>query len=107
MVLPGIVTASHNLIRTVMACAAGDAHCQPRQLSFTGAWQALRAFAERLQDARGEMVEALCVALLRVVSSHRFGDRPDRVEPRKRKRRPKHYPLVTQPRAQAALTKKG
>src|SRR5579871_24120 len=50
----------------------------------TGAWQALRAFAKRLQDARGEKVEALCVTLLLVVSSHRVGDRPDRIEPRKR-----------------------
>jgi hypothetical protein len=40
---------------------------------------------------------------LRVVhgGSHRVGNRPDRVEPRAVKRRPKPHPLLTKPRAQA------
>jgi hypothetical protein len=46
--------------------------------------------------------------LLITIGSHAVGDRPDLVEPRKRKRRPKHYPLLMQPRAEAraALTAK-
>ena len=40
---------------------------------------------------------------LRVIhgGSHRVGNRPDRVEPRAVKRRPKPHPLLTKPRAQA------
>jgi len=35
---------------------------------------------------------------LKVIASHRVGQRPDRVEPRVRKRRPKNYPLMHEPR---------
>jgi hypothetical protein len=35
------------------------------------------------------------------IASHRVGGRPDRYEPRVRKRRPKEYPLLKEPREQA------
>lgn len=35
---------------------------------------------------------------MKAIASHRVGDRPDRVEPRVRKRRPKNYPLTHKPR---------
>ena len=35
------------------------------------------------------------------IEANRVGDRPDRVEPRARKRRPKEYPLLTKPREEA------
>jgi hypothetical protein len=91
----------YNLIRAVMARAALDLGCEPRQLSFKGALQALTAFAERLLDARGEAAAALYEWLRLAIGSYQVGDRPNRVEPRKRKRRPKHYPLLTQTRAKA------
>jgi hypothetical protein len=43
----------YNLIRTVMARAALDLGAAPRMLSFTGALQAVRAFAEQLLHADG------------------------------------------------------
>jgi hypothetical protein len=99
---------AYNLIRAVMARAALELGCEPRWLSFKGALQALRAFAERLLGAKGAPAEELYAWLLIVIGSHQVGDRPDRVEPRRRKRRPKHYPPLNQPRAEAraALTAK-
>jgi hypothetical protein len=92
---------AYNLIRAVMARAALDLGSSPRELSFKGALQAVQAFGERLLDAAGEEVEELSAWLLLAVACHQVGDRPDRVEPRCRKRRPKHYPNLTQPRDQA------
>jgi hypothetical protein len=92
---------AYNLIRTVMARAALGFDCAPRSLSFTGALQSLRAFAERLVAANPSTAPELYDWLMIAIASHPVGDRPNRVEPRKRKRRPKHYPLLTQPRAQA------
>lgn len=40
-------------------------------------------------------------AALRAIAYHRAGDRPDRVEPRVVKRRPKAYPRMQVPRAPA------
>ena len=92
---------AYNLIRSVMARAAADLECPPRELSFAGALQAVRAFGERLLEADGAQAAELHGWLLIVVGSQRVGDRPDRVETRARKRRPKHGALLTKPRAQA------
>ena len=91
----------YNIVRTVMAQAAAQAQLRPDEISFTGALQTVRAFAEALADAAAERWPALYAVLLAAVASHRVGDRPDRVEPRKRKRRPKHYPYLMQPRDEA------
>jgi hypothetical protein len=97
---------AYNLIRAVMARAALDFDRPPRSLSFTGALQSLRAFAERLVEADRSTAHELFDWLLIAIASHPVGDRPNRVEPRRRKRRPKHYPLLMQSRAEAraALT---
>lgn len=92
---------AYNLIRAVMARAAQDLGCPPRELSFAGALQAVRAFGERLLGAGESQAEELHEWLLIVVSCHLVGDRPDRVEPRARKRRPKHGAFLTKPRERA------
>jgi hypothetical protein len=92
---------AYNLIRGVMAQAAHDLGCAPRELSFAGALQAVRAFGERLLEAGAARAEELHEWLLLVVGCHQVGDRPDRVEPRARKRRPKHGAFLTKPREQA------
>jgi hypothetical protein len=38
--------------------------------------------------------------MLAAIASQRVGDRPDRFEPRARKRRPKPYPYLTTPRSE-------
>jgi Transposase DDE domain len=92
---------AYNLIRAVMARAAQDLGCPPRELSFAGAAQAVRAFGERLLEADAARAAELHAWLLIVVGCHLVGDRPDRVEPRARKRRPKHGAFLTKPREQA------
>lgn len=92
---------AYNLIRAVMARAALEFGGPPRDISFKAALQAVRAFAERLLDATGATAEELHEWLLIMIGNYQVGDRPDRVEPRKRKRRPKHYPLLMHTRAEA------
>jgi hypothetical protein len=84
-----------------MARAAQDLGCAPRELSFAGAWQAVRAFGERLLEADATQARQLHEWLVLVVSCYQVGDRPDRVEPRARKRRPKHGAFLTNSREQA------
>jgi hypothetical protein len=86
---------AYNLIRTAMAQAAESSGRMPREPSVAGALQALAAFAEVLDTAGGYQ------SFARVVLAYRVGDRPDRSGPRARKWRPKPYPPLTVPRAQA------
>jgi DDE family transposase len=92
---------AYNLIRAVLAAAADDLGADPRELSFTGGVQALTAFAERLLEADRATTAELHEWLLLTIGAQLVGDRPNRVEPRARKRRPKQYPLLTSPRDQA------
>ncbi|MBV8554661.1 MAG: IS4 family transposase [Planctomycetaceae bacterium] len=94
---------AYNLLRTVMAVAAGENGLEPRQVSFKGAKQAVTAFAPKIEAARPEARPALIDALLAVIAYHRVGDRPGRWEPRARKRRPKPGARLTQPRAEARM----
>ena len=52
---------------------------------------------ERDAAVRGDLYERL----LEAVASHRVGDRPDRFEPRRRKRWPKPYDRLMKPRHEA------
>ena len=94
---------AYNLLRTVMAVAAAEHGIEPREVSFTGAKQAVTAFAPKLEAARPDDRPALIDALLRVIAYHRVGHRPGRWEPRARKRRPKPGKRLTQPRRIAKL----
>ena len=93
----------YNLIRGVMAEAAAGCRVQPRGLSFAGAAQTVAAFAEALREAKPGAAAEVLAALLRAVGGHWVGDRPGRVEPRARKRRPKPGSRLMQPRAIARL----
>ena len=94
---------AYNLIRTVMAQAAARHGVAPRTISFTGAMQTLEAFQPLLEfGAAQEAVSRLRLYhdLLDAIASHRVGDRPDRYEPRVKKRRRNHYGWLTKPRAE-------
>lgn len=99
----------YNVIRALMVQAAERHARDPRRLSFKGALQTLQAFGEKLQHASAAERPMLRAIVLRSIASDEVGDRPDRVEPRARKRRPKQYPLLMKPRkqARAALLKTG
>jgi hypothetical protein len=90
----------YNLIRGVMAEASTGAGCAPRELSFAGAVQAVRAFGAWLACCPARAAD-LRRGLLALVGCQRVGNRPDRVEPRARKRRPEHGALLTVPRERA------
>src|SRR5262245_53255915 len=85
---------AYNLIRGVMAEAAQEAGLFPVQLSFKAAVQAVNAFAAVLWTAPAEELEEVGRRLRAALVTHQVGDRPNRSEPRARKRRPKDYPLL-------------
>lgn len=89
---------AYNLVRAVMAQAAQLGHVLPRELSFKGTLQLLRAFEENLRHCpRGRL--AVCRAYLLAGIAHmKLPSRPGRVEPRVVKRRPKPHRLLTRPR---------
>lgn len=94
---------AYNLIRSVMAQAAVKHGALPRQLSFKAALQTLHAFAMPLWLFPLSRVHRLYAAMLAAIATHQVGDRPDRFEPRARKRRPKPYPYLTVPRHEAKI----
>jgi hypothetical protein len=90
-----------NLIRGIMAESARRHRVLPRQLSFEGTRQMLEGFRVELNRASSTAVANLFEVMLGMISRLRVGDRPDRYEPRVRKRRPKAYPLMHKPRKEA------
>ena len=95
---------AYNLIRTVMAQAAAKHGIEPRSISFKGTLQTLEAFQPLIdfQDHRGSSYRlTLYQRLLDAIVVHRVADRPDRFEPRKKKRRPKPYDRLMKSRYEA------
>jgi hypothetical protein len=96
---------AYNLIRTVMAQAADKHDVVPRTLSFKATVQTLEAFQPfmvstgRSQQLRAELYQHL----LDTIVIHRVANRPDRFEPRRKKRRRMPYDLLSKPRAAAKL----
>jgi hypothetical protein len=91
---------AYNLVRQVMAQAARQHEVTPRQLSFAGAVQTLEAYRTLLLVATEADLPTLIRQLLAAIATHRVGDRPDRCEPRKVKRRPKGNSRLIRPRAE-------
>ncbi|HSW01514.1 MAG TPA: hypothetical protein VLI39_15190 [Sedimentisphaerales bacterium] len=91
---------AYNLIRTLMAQAAVTAGVCPRDLSFKGTLQTRVVFAAAGWACPARRNE-LYAAVLRAVATHRVNNRPDRVEPRAVKRRPKKQVYLTEPRSVA------
>jgi Transposase DDE domain len=95
---------AYNLIRTIIAQAACKHGLEPRSISFKGAVQTLEAF-QPVIALQGENDAAfrriLYEHLLDAVARHRVADRPDRYEPRLKKRHPNHYGYLRKPRWEA------
>ena len=102
---------AYNLIRTIMAQAASAHELQPREISFKGTIQTLEAFQPLIsfQGHKGVTFrQQLYRQLLEAVATHRVADRPDRFEPRKRKRNPRKAEKMTRPRCELKrLMRKG
>lgn len=91
---------AYNLVRWAIATAAALAHVLPRVLGFTGAKRVLLAFAEQLRRYPGRRLTFLFSTVLGAIATLVLPDRPGRVEPRAKKRRPS-LPLLTEPRSAA------
>jgi len=92
-----------NLICTIMAQAASRHDLQPREISFKGTVQLLEAFQPLVsfQEHKGSAFrQSLYLQLLEAVAAHRVADRPDRYEPRVRKRNPRRAVMMTTPRCE-------
>ena len=89
---------AYNLVRAVMAQAAGLARLLPRQLSFKATLQVLNAFEESLRFCPRVRVATRHGIVLGSIAQLLLPVRPHRVEPRAVKRRPKPHPLLTKPR---------
>ncbi len=92
---------AYNLIRTVIAQAALAHEKHPRQISFTRAMRTLEAFGHTLAHTQRDRLPAMYKQMLKMIASHEIANRPHRLEPRQRKRRPKPYKLMTKPRNEA------
>lgn len=85
---------AYNVVRLLMAQAAQQAGVHPRELSFKHTvqmWTTWTAAALRADP----------LEFFRLIAQLKVGNRPGRIEPRARKRRPKSYPWLKVPRAEA------
>jgi len=92
---------AYNLVRKVMAQAAQKHHVKPHTISFKATLQTLKAFALPLLTFPRGALQAVIATMLKAIARHQVGNRPDRLEPRALKRRPKPYDLLTKPRKEA------
>lgn len=88
---------AYNVIRLLMAQAAHDAGVHPRELSFKHTVQMWTEWASR--TVRADPTHR--AEFFRLIAQLAVGNRPGRIEPRARKRRPKSYPWLKVPRAEA------
>jgi hypothetical protein len=84
-----------------MVAAAAKTGIEPREISFKGTLQALTAFRDAMPTANPEQRTKRWEAIFFAIAYDRVGDRPGRVEPRAKKRRPKQYDLLNCARAEA------
>ncbi|MBN4053951.1 IS4 family transposase [Haliea sp. AH-315-K21] len=85
---------AYNLIRLMMAQSVLLAGITPREISFKHCLQLWLSWRQQhliLDDKQLGL-------LFTIMAQQRVGKRPDRVEPRAVKRRPKPFPLLTKPR---------
>ena len=92
---------AYNLVRWTMARAAQLVQRSARALSFASARSLICTFAGDLQRHTYRDTDYLAATLLKSISRCVLPQRPNRVEPRAKKRRPKPLPLLAVPRAMA------
>ena len=83
---------AYNLIRCLIAQAGTTNDVALDRLSFKGTVDSVRQFSLAIAQ------DQLIVELLEVIARDEVPDRPERLEPRAVKRRPKPYQLLNRPR---------
>jgi hypothetical protein len=94
----GAYFLAYNLIRAAMAQAAACAKLLPRQLSFCGAKRMINSFLDLLRGRATRGLTRMFAHLRGAIALLLLPHRPNRVEPRAVKRRPKPHRLLTEPR---------
>ena len=92
---------AYNLVRQTILNATHSHALSPRQISFTAAMQQIAAGWTAVLVMDDAAVAVLLDQQQRALVQQQVGDRPDRVEPRAIKRRPKPHKLLTKPRHEA------
>ena len=95
-----IYMLAYNLIRSLIWTAKQIYHIDIERISFKGTVQHLSSLAPYLAVAGQSNYAVLYEQLIYLVANEEVPDRPGRIEPRVIKRRPKPFPLMTQPRSQ-------
>lgn len=90
---------AYNLLRSLLQQAAQTQAVSALRLSLQGARQQLRNLMPNLAQAHPKQLDSLYQTLLQIVGQLLVPHRPNRHEPRVRKRRPKAFPLMSQPRS--------
>lgn len=90
---------AYNLIRALMLTASTEYPCEPTDLSFKISLSTIRQWAPAMEEAETEgrhreMLNLLLYYLANTLVPHR----PNRIEPRAKKRRAKNYQLLNKPR---------
>jgi hypothetical protein len=93
---------AYNLLRTLMWEAGTSYGVSPLRLSLQGTRHHLENFIPQLFASSETKRHTIYRTLLKIIVHKSVPDRPGRSEPRVRKRRPKAYPLMKQPRHQYA-----
>ena len=89
---------AYNLVRWAMVRAANLAQVPTRALSFSSARRLICNFAGHLRRRTYQDTDYLVATLLKSIAHCKLPIRPNRIEPRAKKRRPKPLPLLTAPR---------
>lgn len=97
----GVHLLAYNLIRKAAAQAALTQGKLPRHIGFSGTRQIIAASWSDLSKASPQTARTMALEQFASIAQHQVGHRPDRVEPRAVKRRPKPYPLLRKPRQEA------
>lgn len=90
---------AYNLLRTLMWQSSQQAEVSPLRISLQGTRQQFNQFRPNLAQATAKNRCRLYTTLLEVISDQLVPLRPNRVEPRVTKRRPKSFPRMQQPRS--------
>jgi hypothetical protein len=91
---------SYNLIRSLMQEAAIRHQVDLTRISFKGTVDTLRHWSASLEAMRGmpRKQQSLLASMFELIANDIVPHRPEREEPRAKKRRPKNYHLLTKPR---------
>ena len=92
---------AYNLLRQLIAQSGAQQGVGPRRVSFTAAMQKVAAGWCLLPLSDAALAWRIATAHLQQLAGQEVGHRPNRVEPRAIKRRPKPHDLLTKPRREA------